>query len=645
MSGFFGIFRPQGGPVDLEAFEQMKTAMHREGFDGMETHVEDNIAMGHLMLRVSPESKYDKQPLKSSCGNYILVGHFRLDYRDELGDKLGLTQAELELTPDSQLAMLAYQKWKENCVHHLEGDWAFFVYEKQKNSIFLCKDNFGYSALFYCFHYGSFYFASDGNVLTLISGFKFEINFIELFRISINGLGISSGSTLEKKILYVKNGTAITCSENYHMKELFYKSSMIGGALKYRFEEDYFIEFRSTFSNAVLARNRSVRGSGIFLSSGFDSTAIAFFLNFQTSKTATKLFSFTSYPYYLKVLNGLEPQRVDETIRLTNLLPELSNLTPFFLNFPDYSMVDLLKSNKTKDIFNPLVNYNSFWIDGILQNAHEKGIRQMYVGQFGNFTLSWESQLIYFHSLCSLKLNFIFEYLKASFAKQSFIKFIRQLKVDLFIPFLGILSFLKSLFIRSYWQNILRQSIFSDFLFSDEVLQKKLLKAIKKETTPIFFDSKNMKEYYYRKNGEHLGMKWFDDAHKKAVQMVDPTNDSRFVQYCFSIPESLFNKKGIRRFIYLKSMNGLIPYTNADNEKRCLQAADIADRISSDVKFLNYIKETIFFSRITNNSLPLEIAEIHEGINDPQNKITDKMLRSNKLLKIFSIFEFLKKNQ
>jgi asparagine synthase (glutamine-hydrolysing) len=98
MSGFFGIFRPQGGPVDLKAFEQMKTAMHREGFDGMETHVEDKIAMGHLMLRVSPESKYDRQPLKSSCGNYLLVGHFRLDYRDELSDKLVFSW--LSSTPD-----------------------------------------------------------------------------------------------------------------------------------------------------------------------------------------------------------------------------------------------------------------------------------------------------------------------------------------------------------------------------------------------------------------------------------------------------------------------------------------------------------------------------------------------------------------
>ena len=81
MSGFFGVFSP-GGNVDRLAFDQMQTAIHREGYGELETHVDDRIAMGHLMLRVTPESTYDKQPLNSSCGRYLLVGHFRLDYRD-----------------------------------------------------------------------------------------------------------------------------------------------------------------------------------------------------------------------------------------------------------------------------------------------------------------------------------------------------------------------------------------------------------------------------------------------------------------------------------------------------------------------------------------------------------------------------------
>ena len=78
-------------------------------------------------------------------------GHFRLDYRDELGDKLGLTQAEIEVTPDSQLAMLAYQRWKEKCVHHLEGDWAFVVFNIHLNQLFLARDSTGISSLFFLY--------------------------------------------------------------------------------------------------------------------------------------------------------------------------------------------------------------------------------------------------------------------------------------------------------------------------------------------------------------------------------------------------------------------------------------------------------------------------------------------------------------
>ena len=135
MSVFFGVFSP-GGNLDQVAFDQMKSAIHREGYDELDTLIDDRIAMGHLMLRVTPESVYDKQPLKSDCGRYILTGHIRLDYRDELGDKIGLTQKQLQNTPDSLLVMNAYQKWRDKCVLHIEGDWSFVVYDKFYNTIF-----------------------------------------------------------------------------------------------------------------------------------------------------------------------------------------------------------------------------------------------------------------------------------------------------------------------------------------------------------------------------------------------------------------------------------------------------------------------------------------------------------------------------
>ena len=173
---------------------------------GLETHVEEKIAMGHLMLRVSPEAKYDQQPVRSECGRYLLVGHFRLDYRDELGDKLGIIQSELELTPDSILVMLAYQKWKDQCVHHIEGDWAFALFDRASNSLMLAKDRTGYSALFYTVYQGAIYFSSDVNVIGAIEAIPFEVDMVQFYRISLPSILVERGKTLLKEVYHLNGG-------------------------------------------------------------------------------------------------------------------------------------------------------------------------------------------------------------------------------------------------------------------------------------------------------------------------------------------------------------------------------------------------------------------------------------------------------
>ena len=184
MSSFFGIFNPKGTGIDKEAFEQMRQAADQPGHDGIQIYVDEYIALGHVMLRVSPESQYDQQPLKSSCGNYILVGHFRLDYRDELGDKLGLTQAELENTPDSHLAMKAYQKWKEKCVNHIEGDWCCLIYDINKVRVDLLKCPVGIAALFYGKFDDVLFIGTDTAYILNQNTINFKVDYKELRRLS-----------------------------------------------------------------------------------------------------------------------------------------------------------------------------------------------------------------------------------------------------------------------------------------------------------------------------------------------------------------------------------------------------------------------------------------------------------------------------
>jgi asparagine synthase (glutamine-hydrolysing) len=238
MSGFFGIFNPNGTGVDMEAFDQMRHAADRPGHDGIETYVDDFIAIGHIMLRVSPESQYDQQPLRSSCGNYILVGHFRLDYRDDLGDKLGLSYMELLETPDSKLAILSYQKWGSDSYRHLEGDWSFIIFNMKERSISMMKDKTGISACFYFTDHEKLIFASDTAFILSISSIQFEVDETEMMNISALPGYPEYGKTIVKNICTLNNWELVSFDYLLRIgKTIFHDQSL--NKIRYLHEDDY----------------------------------------------------------------------------------------------------------------------------------------------------------------------------------------------------------------------------------------------------------------------------------------------------------------------------------------------------------------------------------------------------------------------
>jgi asparagine synthase (glutamine-hydrolysing) len=233
MSCFFGVFSP-GGKIDRDAFEQMQKAIHREGYDELGIHIDDSIAMGHLMLRVTTESVYDKQPLKSSCGRYLLVGHFRLDYRDELADKLGLTQQELELTPDSLLVMLAFKKWNQKCVDYLEGDWSFVLFDSNNKELFLAKDILGFSALFYTKFNENIYFSSAPFILTSVTSVFKELNFAEIQNVLYHGTRSPEGHTFFENHFAVTAGTYLLINNTLELYTIKYSILLSNQKVNYK---------------------------------------------------------------------------------------------------------------------------------------------------------------------------------------------------------------------------------------------------------------------------------------------------------------------------------------------------------------------------------------------------------------------------
>lgn len=587
MSGFFGIFRPQGGPVDLEAFEQMKTAMQREGFDGMETHVEDKIAMGHLMLRVSPESKYDKQPLKSSCGNYLLVGHFRLDYRDELGDKLGLTQAELEVTPDSQLAMLAYQRWKEKCVHHLEGDWAFLVYDYKKDLVFIAKDPFGYSAIFFRKYKDQFYFSSMTDCLLGISLFENEINFNQFFRQSIVNVGPSLSETLVKDLYSMECGNFLLVDSKLNENKIKFFGMQKIRSIKYRFELDYSFTLSSFFSLSVKSKLSQIKSVGLFLSGGLDSTGVAHFASKELAFCGEELHSYTSFPYYLSEISEKHLLVANEVPLVKSFIKTHNNIIANFCNFPDSLISELLLSDYVGDAFNPIVNPNIFWIDGILSEMEERGIAVALNGQLGNFTLTPSAPFIHAEMFLGLKfVSLIRELMAISIrdSKSFIFTFRDRVLSPLKFQFKSLVRYIFFYFTNSHIKNLIFDStstFFKSFKTFNHI-----------ENLPNFSfvsSSRKLRLMQVLSVSGIGGKMWYREAEKKRLQVSDPTSDCRLILFSFSIPEKEYNKRGNYKAVYKNMMSNRLPCGVLQNPHKMMQSFDIHERFKNDHRLKNIL--------------------------------------------------------
>ncbi len=88
MSGIAGIIHFDGKPVEPGLIEKMTRAMAHRGPDGINHWVKGSVALGQCMLRTTPESLEEHQPLTNEDESLVLVMDGRVDNWEELRKEL-----------------------------------------------------------------------------------------------------------------------------------------------------------------------------------------------------------------------------------------------------------------------------------------------------------------------------------------------------------------------------------------------------------------------------------------------------------------------------------------------------------------------------------------------------------------------------
>jgi len=593
MSVIVGFFNPNGGVVPLEKLERMMKPVSHWGPDGKGIWTDGPVGLGQLMLYNTPEAKYERFPMISACGNYVLVANARIDNREELLKRFDLPVSPSPVIPDGTLILEAYKKWGEDCPNHLLGDWSFALWDIKNRKFFIARDHHGNTS-FYYFRCGQFFcFSTSQKSLLALDEVPRRPNPMTIAKVLV-AWNDQVDETAYEGILRLPPAHCIRLTSDYfRVKRYWFLEE--APAIRLKSDSAYVEQFLDLYREAVRCRLRSPRRVGIWLSGGLDSSSVAALAARELKKQNQPLYSFSSVPFFpvpqeFKGRFFDEKPYVEETVKL------VGNISPHYINAENINPITLLE--KAVDFYEQPMHsaVNQYWILTLMEAAKQQSVGTMLTGQGGNAGISWHGRNLFL----SLAL------------KGNLPDLIKELRQWSRVRNRSLLSAFKSLVLGPMVRHIKGRvnrfvplkKPWSAYSVINPAFEKRLdlQKVMSRKGHDPFFamklDSKRAR-FDSMKPGRSIGGFFsFELGAEYTMENRDPTIDKRILEFCLGIPDRQFFSKGTDRFLIRRAMDGLLPPKVLMNFRKGVQAADLNVRLIKILPEIQRILEKIEASEL-----------------------------------------------
>lgn len=275
MSAIAGILLFADTAVEPGWVERLTAAMSRCGPDGQNHWYGGAVALGHCMLRTTPESLQEHQPLTNADGKLTLVWDGRLDNREELELALAATGFPPRNASDAELALQCYAAWGEECPTRLLGDFAFAVWDGRQGRLFCARDHMGARPFFYTLTDRFFAFASEDEALLELPGVSrapSEEHIAYFLVPTFHGSDHTQSWLKEIRALSAAQSTVVF-PDGTQRKRVYWKLQP-GKEARYGSDEECAKAFLDVFGEAVRCRMRALGDIAGMVSGGLDSASI-----------------------------------------------------------------------------------------------------------------------------------------------------------------------------------------------------------------------------------------------------------------------------------------------------------------------------------------------------------------------------------
>jgi len=350
------------GKSDKILLQAMCDVLVHRGPDGEGQYLEDQVAIGMRRLAVIDLETGD-QPMTNEDQSLRIVYNGEIYNYRELRDTLEKKKYLFKTQSDTEVILHAYKEYGPECLHQFNGMFAFAIWDKRKQELFMARDRVGIKPLYYWDNGGYLLFGSEIKAILQDRTFERRVNKTALFN-NLHRLFVPGTSTMFEGIRRLEPG-------HY----AFYRK----GRLEIRKYWDFSFKSHDTKSieeyceliyeqlkQAVSRRMIADVPVGAFLSGGVDSSGIVGFMS-TVSDTPVKTFSlgfeenededegnevFNELPYARKVAEYFNTEHHEFIINAKDILQELPYLIwhfdePYSGSLPQYYISKLAREHVT----------------------------------------------------------------------------------------------------------------------------------------------------------------------------------------------------------------------------------------------------------------------------------------------------------
>lgn len=275
MCGITGVFNLNGEPVSPVILRRMTDALAHRGPDGEGFYIDSFVGLGHRRLAIIDLSPAGHQPMATQDGQFVLSYNGEIYNFQELRVLLQARGYQFRSRSDTEVLLYAYAEWGEQCVERFNGMFAFAIWDKTRQSLFLARDRYGIKPLYYTIQNNTFLFGSEVKAILAHPGYQVALDkeaLLEYFTFQ----NFFTDKTLFAGVKLLPAGTYLYISLGSQLPDqpCQYWDYQFVEPEQAKDEREYLEELDRLFRQAVQRQLISDVDVGAYLSGGMDSGSI-----------------------------------------------------------------------------------------------------------------------------------------------------------------------------------------------------------------------------------------------------------------------------------------------------------------------------------------------------------------------------------